>query len=231
MDTKIQKYANRCEIAARCLMALALGQWPFKWLLDWYVFYSMVWIEHINLTKSSVLAASDVTKSSSLATYIEKLTANQLWQVNFFDRLMQVDMGEWIGLANLAKLSWASRLLCFLTEGVAVGIMVLGFYFFIKMMKQLKKGSVFSSEVIKLLNKITKVIFWFAVYVPINRAITSLIIFFESPAGHRFWFPMIGFSDLLTFRCKLVFRHSYITYARELRIAIRTRFDGVNIWV
>lgn len=174
MDAKIQKYARRCEFAAWALIGLAFFQWIFKWVADWVIYLL------------SQFGGFDLTKYGSLAEAFKHLSCEQLNKISFVEKLMHADFGEsWIGLSNLVKLSWTSRFLGFLCDGVAVGIMVLGFWLFVKLMKQLTKGSVFSIEVIELLNKIAKVIFWFAVYVPIGRILISLLIAFTNPPGQR----------------------------------------------
>jgi len=209
MDTKIQKYAKRCEIFARLLMALAIGNWVVKWFLDWYFFYAMVWFENL-----------DITKYKTLAEVLEKFPSNQLGWLEAADRYMRIDLGEsWIGLANLAKLSWASHLLGFLFDGIAVGIMALGFWYFIKLMKQLIKGSLFSADVIELLNKIAKIIFLLAVYTPINRTIVSLLITFANPPGQRFLVVTLSSNDILTLAASwfFVILTSLMRESRELQ--------------
>lgn len=187
MDAKIQKYARRCELAAWALIALAFTQWIFKWVVDWFVYWT------------SQFGDIDLTKYASLSEAIEKLSSQQLGSFKFIDIVMQADFGgAWIGLTTLAKFSWQSRLIGFLTDGVAVGIMVLGFWFFITLMKQLTKGSIFSIEVVELLNKIAKVILWFALYVPLNRSIISLLVAFSNPPGQRFWIATLNFGDIFT---------------------------------
>ncbi len=188
MDTKIQKYARWNETAAKILMCFSVSNWIAKWFFDWVLFYSLYLFENL-----------DVSKYKSFADVLEKFPKEQLGGVNLCDIAMQADTGSsWIGIANLAKLSWTSRLVGFLADGVSVGILIIGFYLFIKLMKQLKTGSLFSIDVIELLNKIAKVIFWFALYTPINRTIVSLLVAFSHPVGQRFWIATFNFNDILT---------------------------------
>ena len=185
MDAKIKKYARYLGITAWILMIWSIALWVMKWIADW-VFCGCV----------------DLSKYTSMAEAFEKLPSGseQLWQLKFIDTSLSADLGgAWIGLANLAKLSWGVRLWGFLFDGVAIGILAVGFWFFIKLMAQFKNGSVFSIDVIELLSKLAKVIFWFALYVPVNRAIVSLIIMFQNPSGQRFFVPsyMVGDAFIL----------------------------------
>jgi hypothetical protein len=59
--------------------------------------------------------------------------------------------------------------------------------------------------VIELLNKLAKVIFWFALYVPINRAILSLIITFQNPPGQRLFMASITLFDVFIFAASWFF--------------------------
>ena len=187
MDTKIQKYARRCELAAWALMALAVIQWLTKWIADWFT-YALASFSNLDLAKYKTFAEA-----------FEKLPKDQSSQLAFVDMTLQADIGNsWIGLINLEKLSWTSRLLGFLCDGVGIGIMLIGFWFFIKLMAQLKKRQLFSSEVIELLNKIAKVIFCFALYAPINRMLLSLLVALQNPPGQRFFVATFNFNDLFT---------------------------------
>jgi len=218
MDTKIQTYAKRCEIAAWFLVTFGIIDWVLKWFIDWIIYFRSAFSfgNFMNF-----IAYTNYTKYTSLAEAMEKLPPEQwLNNLNFIDMIMKADVGaSWIGLATLAKLSWASRLLGFLCDGIGVGIMVVGFWFFIKLMKQLKKGSMFSVEVIELLNKIAKVIFWVALYVPVNRTIISVLIAFNQPVGQRYWLAALNFGDILTLAASwfFVILTSLMRESRELQ--------------
>ena len=191
MDTKIQKYAKWCEIAAQMLIFLVIIQWPIKWVADWLI-YGIGYFDHS-------ADSFNLWQYKSLAEALEKLPIEQSGRLYFVDIVLQADYSSaWLGLANLARLPWIFRLIGFLADGVSVGILVIGFYLFIKLMKQLKKGSLFSVDVIELLSKIAKVIFWFALYTPINRTIISLLLAFNNPVGKRFWVATVNFHDILT---------------------------------
>jgi hypothetical protein len=107
----------------------------------------------------------------------------------------------------------------FLCDGVGFAIMVVGFYFFIKLMAQLQKGSLFSLEVIQLLNKIAKIIFWFAVYTPINRTIITMILSLANPSGQRLLTISFTFGDLFTLAASwfFVILTSLMRESRELK--------------
>jgi hypothetical protein len=206
MDTKIQKYARRCEGAAWALISLAFLQWIGSWIADFVVAYTMGDI--------------DFSKYETMAEVFGKLSAEQLHKLNFVNMALAADWGgAWFGLFALAKLSWKARLLGFLCDGVGFAIMVIGFYFFIKLMKELQKGLLFSLDVIQLLNKIAKLIFWFAVYTPINRTIITLILSLANPPGQRLFTVSFTFGDLFTLAASwfFVILTSLMVESRELQ--------------
>ncbi len=187
MDVKIQKYARRCELAASALMGLVVVRWVGEWIADWVVYWS------------SRFGDLDLSKYQSLDGAVQKLQFEQLGRFNVVDALLRADFGcSWMGLTTLAKLPWYLRLSGFLCDGVAVGIIALGFWYFIKLMAQLKKGDIFSIDVIELLNKLARVIFWFALYIPINRTLITLIATMQNPPGQRFLVATINFTDIFT---------------------------------
>lgn len=176
LDQKIKKYAQRCKITAWILMIGGIGIWLGKWTMDWELNWFLYYWPNNGATNLNSLPSETI---------------------KYLDRILNADYsGAWIGIENLAKLSSTSRFLCFLFDGIATGILAIGFWFFIKLMGELKKGSVFSNEVIEILNKLAKAVFWFAIYTPINRAIIGLIATFQNPPGQRYLVATINFSDV-----------------------------------
>ncbi|MFA5075334.1 MAG: DUF2975 domain-containing protein [Candidatus Babeliales bacterium] len=185
MDSKIKKYAGYCQTAAWILMIMGILQWIVKWFIDWILYG---------------IRDIDLAKYKSMAEVFEKMPKEQLYRFVIVDSVFKSDYsGGWIGIFGLSKFSWGSWFLGFLSDGISIGILVIGFYFFIKLMKELKKGSVFSSPVIDLLNKLSNVIFWFALYLPVNRTLVNMIMAFQNPPGQRFFFPSITLVDIFIF--------------------------------
>lgn len=159
MDTKIQKYARRCEFVAYGALVLSIGNWLIKWLLP---VKQLRWFE-------SLVRALDP---------------------NFCE--------SWFDSVSTAHLPWFLRLAGFLVDGVAVGIAVCGFYFFIHLMRQFKLGSPFSTQMVILLNKIAKALFWFALYLPVSRTLVTLIVSLNNPPGQRLLNITLGSQDIYT---------------------------------
>jgi hypothetical protein len=194
MDAKIKKYARYLEITAWILMVMHVFQWLMKWSADWFI-YGMDRVCGGDL---------GLAKYATLAEAFQKLPSEQLGRLKILDASFRADYGgSWIGLANLSNLSLGSRLLGFVCDGITVGILVIGFYFFIKLMAQFKQGSVFSIDVVGLLSKLAKVIFWFALYNPINRAIECLLVALQS--GSWLFIPSFTLADCLIFAASYFF--------------------------
>lgn len=205
MDTKIKKYARRCQVTAWALMGFAVWHLFFKWLMDTYNFYRG--------------NGFDLVKYTPLPEAMGKVSGGQFGALKSIVDMQPDLSGTWINLASLTKLSWQVRLIGFLCDAVSVGIMIVGFWLFIKLMKQLAKGSLFSIEVIELLNKLAKVIFCFALYVPINRTLLCLLAAFANPVGPRYLSVTIGLSDILTLMASwfFVILTSLMRESRELQ--------------
>jgi hypothetical protein len=152
-----------------------------------------------------------LSKYASLAEAYEKLPIEQFPtldanRLKIVDAALRADFGNsWIGLIQLSKLSLTSRILGFLFEGISIAILVIGFWLFIQLMAQFKKGSIFSIGVSELLSKLAKVIFWFALYVPVQRTILTLIMTFQNPPGQRFFMVSITVSDVFIFAVSYFF--------------------------
>ncbi len=194
MDSKIKKQARTLEFMAWILMFGGIFRWITKWAFDW-IFYGL----------GKFTGAPDMSKYKTLTEAYEKLPSDQRY-LNFINAVRDAEYGgTGLRLLELSKLSWYTRLLGFLLDGIAIGILLVGFWFFIKLMLQFKKGSIFSSTAIELLNKLSKVIFWFALYLPINRSMVSLIMVFQNPPGQRYFALFITLGDMFIFAASYFF--------------------------
>jgi hypothetical protein len=177
-----------------------IAQWVAKWSVDWII-YGCDCLFHGHV----------LSKYASLAEAYEKLPMEQLPtldanRLKIVDAALRADFGgSWIGLVQLSKLSLTSRILGFLCEGISIAILVIGFWLFIQLMAQFKKGSIFSIGVSELLSKLAKVIFWFALYVPVQRTILTLIMTFQNPPGQRIFMTSITLNDIFIFAASWFF--------------------------
>lgn len=89
------------------------------------------------------------------------------------------------------------KLLGFVVDGVSVAIFLLGLHYFVLFTNSVKKGQLFSPEVMNYFNDASKCALWWCLYEPIKRALLSVVMSLHNPPGQRMLTVDFGSDDIV----------------------------------
>jgi hypothetical protein len=137
-------------------------------------------------------------------------------KIPFMDCIIKTDPA----IHNLPLLN---RLLGFLVDGLWTGLLLIGLYYCIELMKRFETGEIFSQTTTTLFQKITKFMFWWAVYTPIQRTLHILAVTLSNPPGYRQL--IVGISSIDIFLILIFLLFHVISSIMQEAVAIKSEQD------
>lgn len=113
------------------------------------------------------------------------------------------DSWSWLGQASTMPLMY--RVLGLMVDSVALGILWAGISAFNRLIKQIQVGNVFSSRVVQLLHKLSRIALCWALYNPVRTTLLSAITTFYKGPGNRVISLTISTADLTNIAIFLCF--------------------------
>ena len=98
--------------------------------------------------------------------------------------------------SNIESMPILSRLLGMLVDSVSYGLIVLGFFYFLKLLQCYREGELFSLEIFSLFRKLSRIAFAFTIYEFVSYILMSLISTLHNPPGERMIAVRINSSDV-----------------------------------
>lgn len=123
----------------------------------------------------------------------------------------------------ICNLPWLSRLFGFIVDGLWTGLLITGLYYCIQLMKRFETGEIFSQKTITLFQKITKFMFWWAVYTPVQRTLHILAVTLSNPPGYRQL--IVGISSIDIFLILIFLLFHVISSIMQEAVAIKSEQD------
>ncbi len=98
----------------------------------------------------------------------------------------------WVGfnyssdaITSLANLPILSKILYLLIDGISCVLILVGCFYFIKILKLYQRGEIFSSHLLQLFQKVSRIALVWALYAPLKHTLLSLVTTFFNPVGQR----------------------------------------------
>lgn len=98
---------------------------------------------------------------------------------------------------ELYHMSFIQRLLGFVVDGIALAIICVGIFAFNQLMKKLKTGNFFTSDIVQLLSTLSKFALSWALYNPLRTTLLSIITTLYKGPGNRIISVEFGLKDMI----------------------------------
>jgi len=165
-----------------------------------------------------------ITYVSRYARYLEGLgVISGIFLIVLF--LLKWTMGDFLGVNLFLSDTWLAysygpsvsaqiflhslplthRIAGFLVDGISVLLILLGFYYAIKIMHCFRKNEVFSLKTLSFFHSISKIAFAYALFSPIHYSLLCLVGSLHNPPGQRYLVIGLGTGDLINLLIFLFF--------------------------
>ncbi len=112
----------------------------------------------------------------------------------FFAAELYSCLSRWISVPSF---SLVQRLLGLGLDGVSLGLLFASQLSIIKLSRVIRVGNVFSREAMRLARSAFIFFLAWTLYVPVQRALESLIVTLHNPVGHRVFAVAVGTPDVI----------------------------------
>jgi hypothetical protein len=100
-------------------------------------------------------------------------------------------------LGKIAQIPATHRLLGFLVDGISVALIFFGIITFVRIMRCLRQGDIFSRKTVFLFRRLSILALLWAVYTPVRNTLLTLVESLHNPAGQRIIAFTFGSDDVV----------------------------------
>jgi hypothetical protein len=115
----------------------------------------------------------------------------------FHDLLPSIKLDFGIETALLSQMPVTHRLFGLIVDGIAAGILINCLIIFTRLMQSYQAGDIFSSNVFRLLEKLSSYAFFWAVYSVLSTSILSVVTTLHKQPGQRVLSIGFGTNDVM----------------------------------